>query len=86
MTCGMTTAFAHWAHGEPAAAFAAQPMGALLAPASAASAVLGVWTALTGLFWKPLFILLSGPRFWISVSMLWGLSWAYKIAAVRFGG
>ncbi len=30
-TCGMTHAFVHLAHGEPGAAFAASPLGALLA-------------------------------------------------------
>ena len=46
-TCGMTHAFVHLAHGDPAAAAAASPLGALLAGGVWAYAVLDLarWAA-----------------------------------------
>jgi hypothetical protein len=82
-TCGMTTAFAHAADGHLLAAFHAQPLGALLALATAMTAILGGYIAL------------SGSRIAIALARLWGrrsgwllaalvvAAWLYKIAAHR---
>lgn len=78
-TCGMTTSFAHAANGDLWSAFRVQPMGAMLALASAT----GFWVALhTALFasragsiaWQAL-----APRgVWLALAMLIG-AWVYKI-------
>jgi hypothetical protein len=47
-TCGMTHAFVHLAHGEVALALAASPLGALLAAALWAYAVLDLARVVTG--------------------------------------
>jgi len=50
-TCGMTHAFVHLAHGEPLAALAASPLGALLAALAWAFAALDLLRLLAGLRW-----------------------------------
>jgi hypothetical protein len=84
-TCGMTTAFAHAANGHLWKAFLTQPLGAILAVA----------TAMT--FWICLYVAATGSRvgslligLWHS-SLLWiigGLAvvaWIYKIWAFKNG-
>lgn len=83
MSCGMTTAFAYMAHLQPVAAFAAQPMGALLYLAAVAAVVFCGITALTGRTWPALYILFYSQSFWFAVILVWIGSWAYKILAVR---
>lgn len=82
-TCGMTTAFAHAADGQLPAAFHAQPLGALLALATAMTAILSIYIALTG------------SRIALALTRLWGrrsgwllaavvvAAWLYKVAAHR---
>ncbi len=78
-TCGMTTAFAHAADGDLVASFATQPMGALLAVATAMTFLLSVFVALTGSrvagrltrLWKPRMV-------WVIAALVLG-SWFYKI-------
>lgn len=77
-TCGMTTAFAHAAHGHAGASFVAQPMGAVLAVLSAAG------------FWASLHVVLTGSRVGslcgslLRPRVLWvvlgagAAAWAYK--------
>jgi len=78
-TCGFTTAFAHAADGDLLAAFDTQPMGALLAIATALACIGGMVILLTG---APLDALVT--RYW-SVRWTWivlGLllvAWAYKM-------
>lgn len=58
-TCGMTTAFAHIAHGQVFRALAVQPAGALLGLACIAALIGGCYTGVTG----------RGPKlgwFWIN--------------------
>lgn len=50
-TCGMTHAFVHLAHGEPMAALAASPLGALLAALAWAFAALDLLLLLAGKPW-----------------------------------
>lgn len=80
-TCGMTTAFAGAANLEPRASLRAQPMGTLLALATAA----GFWTllhvALTGSRVLVLVGRLLRPRVLWVVAAAWAASWAYRIAA-----
>ena len=56
-TCGMTHAFVHLAHGEPLAALAASPLGALLAALAWAFAALDLLRLLARLRWPR-----PGPR------------------------
>lgn len=78
-TCGFTTAFAHAADGDLLAAFDTQPMGALLAIATALACIGGMVILLTG---APVDGLVT--RYW-SVRWTWivlGLllvAWAYKM-------
>lgn len=78
-TCGMTTAFAHAADGHLLAALAAQPLGALLAVATAMALLIGVYVAATGSRVGAMFGRLWGPR---AAWVLGGLvvsAWIYKI-------
>jgi hypothetical protein len=78
-TCGMTTAFAHAAHGHPLASFLAQPMGAVLAVGCSA----GFWAALhvaaTGSRVGVLCGTLLRPRVMWPVAAAALLAWAYKV-------
>jgi len=78
-TCGMTTAFAHAAHGDIVSAFKAQPLGALLAIVAASVFWIGVQVAATGSTVGRSFAGLLGPRLmWMSLAALVG-AWVYKI-------
>lgn len=82
-TCGMTTAFARAADGDIIGSFAAQPMGAILAIATA-------MTLLTCVY-----VVVSGSRLPLALGKLWSaraawllagtvvISWAYKIASYK---
>jgi hypothetical protein len=82
-TCGMTTAFAHAADGNLLASFHAQPLGFLLAIA----------TALT--FLASLHVCVTGSRLGSVFARLWGwwtgwfiaamvlLAWGYKILSYK---
>ncbi len=72
-TCGMTTAFAHAANGNLAAAAVAQPMGAVLAVAVAMALFIGAYVAATG------------SRVAGMLPRLWGRGTAWALAA-GFGG
>lgn len=83
--CGMTTAFAHAAHGHILAALAAQPFGAILAAALAAGLLAapvlaaGRVPVAAVLGWR------HGERAAVVGLVLFVLAWAFKIAAVRLG-
>jgi len=82
-TCGMTTAFAHAAEGDLLGALAAQPLGAVLALATAMIAVGGLHVAATGSRLGAALGRLWGPRSgWIAGIMVLG-AWAWKIADHR---
>jgi len=82
-TCGMTTAFAHAANGDMLASLGTQPLGFVLALATAMMLLLGVYVAATG------------SRIGSEMGRLWGrgsgwliagavlAAWAYKIVAYR---
>jgi hypothetical protein len=80
MTCGMTTAFSHAAHGQWLDALIVQPAGLLLCLATAVA----FWIALHVAAFGSALVGLSGrllrPRvIWIGVGILLA-SWAYKLA------
>ena len=82
-TCGMTTAFSFAAHGNLLASFRTQPLGALLAVATAMVVLIGGWTAVSGSMLAPFFSGIFGKRFlWVFVALLL-VAWAYKIGDHR---
>ncbi len=82
-TCGMTTAFAHAANGNMLASFLAQPLGAVLALATAIALVVGLYTAATGSRVAVMFTRLWGRRGgWVLGLGLMG-AWLYKIAVYK---
>jgi hypothetical protein len=82
-TCGMTTAFAHAADGHLIQSFLAQPMGFLLALATAMTLLVCIHVAITG---SRLHRALA--KVW-SVRLAWWISglvlaaWGYKIVAYK---
>jgi hypothetical protein len=82
-TCGMTTAFAHAADGNLVASFLSQPMGFVLAIATAMALIVSTYVAMTG----------AGIGIWLR--RLWGpwtgwliagavlLSWGFKVVSYR---
>ncbi len=83
ITCGMTTSFAHAADGHFLKSFATQPMGFLLALATAMTVLLGFYIALTG---SPIATYLfqgwSMKTTWIIIGLFLA-AWGYKIAQFR---
>lgn len=82
-TCGMTTSFSHAVRGNLLESFLTQPMGFLLAMATAMTLVMGLHVTVTG---SNLFGLLAPiwrPRtLWFAVVL--GLAaWAYKIIVYK---
>lgn len=83
-TCGMTTAFTHACHGHFFAAMYTQPMGAVLAVASAIG------------FWISLHAGMTGSRFTLTVAKLlrpkglwliagaWAASWVYVLLTWKY--
>jgi len=76
-TCGMTTAFTHAADGHLLAAAAVQPAGALLALLSAAAALVGVYTACTGLAISRLLGALVRGRVVLAAIAVLLIAWGY---------
>ena len=87
-TCGMTTAFAHAAHGHLLKSFIAQPMGFVLALATAMTFLVCVHTAATGSRLPRVFLRLWGGSNrrvhsgWILAGMIVA-AWLYKIASYK---
>jgi len=84
-TCGMTTAFAHVAHGQLASAFHAQPAGFALAIAIGLAAIAAGGTLVTGRTYRVNSFRLSptGVGFAVVCSLLFG--WVYKIVTTLVG-
>jgi hypothetical protein len=82
-TCGMTTAFAHAADGHLLASFLAQPMGCVLAVATAMALLLGMHAALTGSAAVGAMSRLWGRRtgWWLGAFIV--IAWVYKIIAYK---
>ncbi len=82
-TCGMTTAFAHAADGNLLAAFHAQPLGGMLALATAAGLLIGLYVAATGSRVASL-----PARLWSGRTAWWlgafaAAAWVYKMLSFR---
>jgi hypothetical protein len=82
-TCGMTTAFAHAAHGQLGQSFAAQPAGALLAVLTAVLAILSAWALVAGRSLLPLWESLWRLPVVIAMAGVFLAAWLYKIALVQ---
>ena len=82
-TCGMTTAFAHAADGNLVASFVTQPMGAVLAVATAIALLLGTYTVATGSRVATLFGRLWGRRAAWLLGTAFAAAWVYKIVAYK---
>ncbi len=82
-TCGMTTAFAHAANGNPVAALGAQPMGAALALVTAMALLVAGYVAVTGSVVGSIFgRLWSGRTAWI-LAVAVTAAWAYKVLVYK---
>ncbi len=82
-TCGMTTAFAHAADGNLVGSFVAQPMGAVLAVATAIALLVGTYTAATGSRVAALFGRLCTRRAGWLLGTAFVAAWVYKIVAYK---
>ena len=82
-TCGMTTSFAHAADGNLVGSFIAQPMGALLAVATAIALLVGTYTVATGSRVAALFGRLLGRRAAWLFGTAFVAAWVYKIVAYK---
>ena len=77
--CGMTTSFAHFAHGQLLGSFYVQPMGMVLAVLTTAAFWVGLYMAFTG---KPALRLLKivPARYYFLPLMLFGVAaWGWKM-------
>jgi len=83
VTCGMTTAFAHAVRGSFLQSILAQPMGFVLALATAMTLLLALHVAITGSQVTRLLGRLYRPRFiWLLVAFA-AASWVFKIVVYR---
>lgn len=78
MTCGMTTAFAHAARLDLWASFKTQPMGCVLAVASAVLFWAGLAVAVFGFQLGQLALRLLTAKFAILLAVGLAAAWAYK--------
>jgi len=82
-TCGMTTAFAHAADGRLLTAMATQPLGAMLALATAMTVMIAGYIAATGSRVGHLLAgLLNKRTMWLGLGMLLA-AWLFKVASYR---
>ena len=82
-TCGMTTAFAHAADGHLLTGFATQPLGLMLAVATAMALLIGLYVAATGSRIGTVLGRLWGPRTGWLLAALVLASWAYKVVSYK---
>ena len=79
MTCGMTTAFSHAAHGDLVASFRTQPMGCLLAVLTSVICSVAAHTTLTGSRALDAAARLVQPRTLIVAGLMLLSAWGYTI-------
>ncbi len=82
-TCGMTTAFSHAVRGHLVASFLAQPLGCLLALATAMALLVSVHTVLTGSRLPNALARLWGRRVAWTLCAFVVLAWGYKVASYK---
>lgn len=78
-TCGMTTAWSYTVRGEIPTAFNTQPMGMILAFIAMGIAIGGIFVAITGYSFAPLFFTFPPSKLFIIGIILAGAAWGYKI-------
>ena len=78
-TCGMTTSFSHAADGNLLSSFRAQPMGALLALATAITVVAAGWSAVSGSRLAPFTASLFTPKIGWALLVIFIAAWIWKI-------
>jgi len=79
MTCGMTTAFTHAAHGQLLDSLRTQPMGFLLAVLTSVICSTAAHTAFTGSRALDAATRLAQPRVLVGAGVLLLAAWGYKI-------
>ncbi len=82
-TCGMTTAFAHAANGNLLASMKAQPLGFLLALATAMALLVATHVAVTGSLLGDLIFRTWRPWMAVALVSLAVLAWVFKIIMYR---
>lgn len=82
-TCGMTTAFSHAADGNLLASFLTQPLGSLLALATAIAFLSGMYVAFTGSRIGSMFGRLWTYRTGWIIAGLVVVSWGYKVLSYK---
>lgn len=82
-TCGMTTAFAHAANGNPLAALGAQPFGAALALVTAMTLLVAGYVAVTGSVIGSIFVALSNAKAAWILAVAAIAAWAYKVLVYK---
>ena len=82
-TCGMTTSFSHAADGDFVSSFVAQPLGMVLAIATAMAFLVSLWTLLSGQHVERMLRRLWFRRagWWLVAIVL--VAWGYKILSYR---
>jgi hypothetical protein len=78
-SCGFTTSMAHFVRGDIIAAIYVQPMGALVAFATAATVWIGGYIAVTGRPVHRLFAMLPGRALLIALLSFAIAAWGYKM-------
>jgi hypothetical protein len=84
-SCGYTTAFAFFAHGNLVASVYTQPMGALLALSAAGMVWVGFYIAITGRPVHRLFKMLPSHYYLMPLLAFALLAWGWKIALALTG-
>jgi hypothetical protein len=84
-SCGMTTSFAHFAHGQVAASFWVQPMGFVLALLTAATFWAAAYIAVSGRPAHRLLRMLSIRYHLLALLFLAVAAWGWKIFIHLFG-
>ncbi len=82
-SCGMTTAFSHAAHGSLLKSFVVQPMGAILALATATALVVALFVAATGSMVGHALLGRISARTLLVLGIFAALAWGYKILLHR---
>lgn len=84
-TCGMSTAFSHAAHGQLIQSFVTQPAGMIMCLLLAVISLLSLYTLVMGIDILPIVRLLIKPHAFLSMGILVGAAWGYKILMVQLG-